>query len=53
MDKGLALNADSFLQDTDEVFDKIVRDLDEMFLAKECELEKEVNRFEGCILFDV
>ena len=53
LDEGLALDADSFSQDTDEVFDKIVSDLDEMFLAKEGELEREVNKFGGCILLDV
>ena len=51
--EGLALDADSFSQDTDKVFDKIVRDLDEMFLAKVGELEREVNKSGGCILFDV
>ena len=53
LDEGLVLDADSFSQDTDKVFDKIVRDLDKMFLMNEAVLERNVNKFRGCVLFNV
>ena len=53
LDEGLALEADLFSQDMDEVFDEIVKDLDEMFAMKKGEMERKVNKFGGCILFDV
>ena len=53
LEKGLALDADSFSQDMDKVFNKIVKDLDEMFLTNQTSMERKVNKFGGCFLFNV